>query len=70
MKISTITDPGKVFDILPYLQFLIIFKARFPGGIVPMTKIETWNPVLIFKSAPGASQGKGSSTPSSSSLIV
>jgi len=70
MKISTITNPGKIFDILPYIQFLIIFKARFPGGILPMKKIEDWNPKLIFKSAPGASQSANSSTPSSSSLIV
>jgi hypothetical protein len=69
MKISTITDPGKGFDILPYLAFLRIFLKRLHQNILFDNSKET-GVVLIFKSSPGSSQSPNSHTPNSSSLIV
>ena len=69
MKLSTITDPGKDFDIMPYVDFIDIFKARIHQDLSFGASRE-FAPQLIFKSGPGSSQAKNSHTPNSSSLIV
>jgi len=69
MKIETIVNPGKDFNILPYLDFLRIFLVRIHQCVLYGDPKE-FKPRLIFKSSPGSSQRKGSHTPNSSSLIV
>lgn len=69
MKISTITDPGKDFNIIPYLDFLPFFLARLHQK-VEFGDPRRFSPKLILKSGPGSSQARGSHTPNSSSLIV
>jgi len=69
MKISTITDPGKDFNIIPYVDFLPFFLARLHQK-VEFGDPRRFSPKLILKSGPGSSQARGSHTPNSSSLIV
>jgi len=68
MKLGTITDPGKVFSIIPFLSFLPYFLNRIHTDL--KFKEKEFEPVIILKSAPGASQSKKSTTPNSTSLIV
>jgi len=69
MKIATITDPGKDFNIIPYLEFMRVFLVRIHQNVAFGDPSE-FKPRLIFKSGPGSSQAKNSHTPNSSSLIV
>jgi hypothetical protein len=53
-KIKTITEPGRTFNTVPYLEFVSIFHHKLIArGWVPNTDLK-WEPRLITKAGPGS----------------